>query len=113
MNVALSRSRRQEPESDFIAGRMPERHAAGRRNARKEPDLMPYFLCPACALRAYSAAAEGRCPSCDAPLERNHQLQPSIPLAEPVSAKRSRPQATGWRRFRSAARGALPEVGRE
>ena len=112
-NGLLSRPRRQEPESDFIAGRTPERHAVGRRSARKEPDLMPYFLCPACALQAYSAAAESRCPRCDTRLESNNQLHPSIPLAEPVSGRRSRPEATGWRRFRRAASDGLPEVGRQ
>jgi len=74
---------------------------------------MPYFLCPACALRAYSAAAESRCPRCDTRLESNNQLHPSIPLAEPVSGRRSRPEATGWRRFRRAASDGLPEVGRQ
>jgi hypothetical protein len=73
---------------------------------------MPYFLCPACALRAYSAAAEGRCPTCDTRLDSNDQLNPSIPLAEPFSGRRSRPEPTDWQRFGSAARGGLPEVGR-
>jgi hypothetical protein len=74
---------------------------------------MPYFLCPACALRAYSAAAEARCPTCDTWLESDNQLHPSILLAEPVSGRRSRPEATGWRRFRRAASDGLPEVGRQ
>jgi hypothetical protein len=74
---------------------------------------MPYFLCPACARRAYSAAAESRCPRCDTGLESNNQLHPSIPLAEPVSARRSRPEPPGWQRFGSAVRGGLPEVGRQ
>jgi hypothetical protein len=64
---------------------------------------MPYFLCPACALRAYSAAAQARCPTCDTWLESDDQLHPSIPLAEPA----------GSQRFGSRARAGLPEVGRQ
>jgi hypothetical protein len=45
---------------------------------------MPYFVCPGCALRAYSAASESRCPSCDAPLRRENRLNPSIPRAESI-----------------------------
>jgi hypothetical protein len=74
---------------------------------------MPHFLCPACALRAYSAAAEGRCPRCDSRLETTNQLHPSIPLAEPVRGRRSPPEATGWQRFRGAASGGLPGTGRQ
>ena len=46
---------------------------------------MPYFLCPNCAARAYSAAVESRCPSCAAPLRRKHQVNSSTPLAEPLT----------------------------
>jgi hypothetical protein len=74
---------------------------------------MPYFLCPACALRAYSAAAQARCPTCDTWLENDNQLHPSIPLAEPVSGRRSRPEPAGSQRFGSRGRRGLPEVGRQ
>jgi hypothetical protein len=43
---------------------------------------MPYFLCPRCAVRAYSAAAESSCPACGGPLHGKHQLHPSISEAE-------------------------------
>jgi hypothetical protein len=59
---------------------------------------MPYYLCPACALRAYSAAGESRCPACDARLRRNDQLHPSIPHAESLGGGRARPEpATPFR----------------
>jgi hypothetical protein len=51
---------------------------------------MPYFLCPACALRAYSAAAGARCPRCDTWLDSDDQLHPSLPPAQPVSGRWSR-----------------------
>jgi uncharacterized Zn finger protein (UPF0148 family) len=55
---------------------------------------MPYYLCPACALPAYSAAGESRCPACDAPLRRNNQVHPAIPPA----GGRARPEpATPFR----------------
>ena len=60
---------------------------------------MPYFKCPQCSLRAYSAAAASRCPECDAPLTRRHQLAAvlrSVPRPKPVIAPAKR---TGrWRR---------------
>jgi hypothetical protein len=74
---------------------------------------MPYFLCPECALRAYSAAAEGLCPRCDTPLGRSNQFHPSIPLAEPVRGRRFPSDPTGSRRFGGVARAGLWEVGRQ
>ena len=53
---------------------------------------MPYYLCPACALRAYSAAGESRCPACEAPLRRNNQVHPSSPQAESSGSGRTRPE---------------------
>jgi hypothetical protein len=53
---------------------------------------MPYSLCPASALRAYSAASESCCPACDAPLRRNSQVHPSIPPAGSLGRGRARPE---------------------
>jgi hypothetical protein len=61
---------------------------------------MPYFLCPACALRAYSAAAECRCPSCDRPLQRANHVQLSIPHAESVGGGPQSPDPPEPGRFR-------------
>ena len=74
---------------------------------------MPYFLCPECALRAYSAAAEALCPRCDTPLGRSNQIHPSIPLAEPLRGRRFRSNPTGSRRFGSGTRDGLSRVGRQ
>jgi hypothetical protein len=62
---------------------------------------MPYSLCPACALRAYSAAGDRRCPACDAPLRRNNQVHPSIPPAA-GSLGRGRVRLEPARPFRGA-----------
>lgn len=62
---------------------------------------MPYFLCPACAVRAYSAARESRCPACDVPLRSSHQLHDRVPVAEPLGTGRSA------RRFGGTLRDAL------
>jgi hypothetical protein len=74
---------------------------------------MPYFLCPVCALRAYTAAPESRCPSCDAPLRRADQLHPSIPRAEPLGERGARSATEDSGRFRTAARSGIPEGGIE
>lgn len=68
---------------------------------------MPYYLCPACALRAYSAARESRCPACDAPLGHNNHLHPSIPPAESLGGTRSRPEPATP--FRGGFSGASPQ----
>jgi hypothetical protein len=62
---------------------------------------MPHFLCPRCALRAYSAAGESRCPSCDTPLGRDDHLRVNIPPRESLSG-----------RFRTVAHDATREAGR-
>jgi hypothetical protein len=43
---------------------------------------MPHFLCPSCALRAYSAAGESRCPNCDTPLGRAELM--NAPLQDEI-----------------------------
>jgi hypothetical protein len=65
---------------------------------------MPYFLCPTCAVRAYSAAGESRCPACDAPLRRSNQLAASIPCAEPLTRRLASPAAGNEERFRKMGR---------
>jgi hypothetical protein len=72
---------------------------------------MPYFLCPACALRAYSAASECRCPNCDRPLQRDNQLHLSVPRAEALRTTREDPTREGLGRFRRRARDGVPEGG--
>jgi hypothetical protein len=73
---------------------------------------MPYFLCPWCALRAYSAAGESRCPACDAPLGHNNQLHPSVPRAESLSGTRAGPGPAEAGRFRRVVREGIPGAGR-
>jgi hypothetical protein len=71
---------------------------------------MPHFLCPVCALPAYSAAHESRCPSCHTPLRRVNQLHPSIPRAESLGDGRARSAPADAGRFRRAVhRGASKE----
>jgi hypothetical protein len=72
---------------------------------------MPYFVCPGCALRAYSAASESRCPSCDAPLRRENRLNPSIPRAESIrrGPAGSAPEEAG--RFRGGRHSGVAEGG--
>lgn len=72
---------------------------------------MPYFLCPACALRAYSAAAECHCPSCDRALQRNNQLVVSVPRAERVGGGRDIPDPAEPGRFRRRSRRGVREEG--
>ena len=72
---------------------------------------MPYFLCPACALRAYSAAAECHCPSCARPLRRHDQLAASISHAEGVGGEHVIPDPPEPARFRRRARRRVPQEG--
>jgi tRNA(Ile2) C34 agmatinyltransferase TiaS len=73
---------------------------------------MPHFLCPRCALRAYSAAGESRCPSCGTPLRGNNQLHPSIPRGESLSRGRAGPVPAEAGRFRRVSSGRIPQAGR-
>jgi hypothetical protein len=54
---------------------------------------MPYYLFPACPVRAYSAARESSCPECDAPLRGVNQIHPSMPPAQSLGGGRARPEA--------------------
>jgi hypothetical protein len=72
---------------------------------------MPYFLCPACALSAYSAAGESRCPACDTPLRRFNQVHPPIPRAESLRDDRARPHPLRAKRFRWDSRSAVRDRG--
>jgi hypothetical protein len=69
---------------------------------------MPYFLCPACGLRAYSAAGESRCPACDVPMGTGNQLRDPVTVAEPLASARRRPDSGGARRFGGTIEDALP-----
>jgi hypothetical protein len=72
---------------------------------------MPYFVCPRCALRAYSAAGESRCPSCDTPLGRDDQLR--LPIGGPhLLSDGRRPGSSEAGRFRRVEPGATREAGR-
>jgi hypothetical protein len=71
---------------------------------------MPHFLCPRCALPAYSAAAESRCPSCETPLGRDDEL--NVPAPPPGSLGGGARQAGSSEagRFRRVAHGATQEA---
>jgi hypothetical protein len=72
---------------------------------------MPHFLCPRCALRAYSAAGESRCPGCGTRLGRDDQLRIPVRPPESLGAAGS-PGSSGAGRFRRVARGATQEARR-
>jgi tRNA(Ile2) C34 agmatinyltransferase TiaS len=55
---------------------------------------MPYFKCPRCALRAYSAAAQTRCPVCGTPLRRTDQTAKTRSTSRAVALQPS-PDLTG------------------
>jgi hypothetical protein len=72
---------------------------------------MPYFLCPSCTLRAYSAAAECHCPSCDKALQRGNQVHVPVPHAESVGGGRDIPDPAEPGRFRRRSRRRVAEEG--
>jgi hypothetical protein len=55
---------------------------------------MPYYRCPGCALRQYSAAAESRCGECGTFLGRDERIFDEVPLARPNAPQRFARPAT-------------------
>jgi hypothetical protein len=91
LSVTESREFRHIDEKTLAAGTTDEV------SWRKTP--MPYFKCPNCSLRAYSAAGASRCPACDATLLRRHQLLAVLPIASRTVSSPAPKQRTGrWRR---------------
>jgi hypothetical protein len=73
---------------------------------------MPHFVCPRCALRAYSAAAESRCPSCETPLGRDDELRVAAPPPGSLGGWGRQPGSLEAGRFRRVAHGATREASR-
>ncbi len=64
---------------------------------------MPYFKCPRCAVRLYSAASSTHCSECGAPLGEADALLEAVPLPRPLRGRypvrmRSAPASGGWSR---------------
>ena len=48
---------------------------------------MPYFKCPRCALRLYSAASQTHCSECGAPLRSAERMVDETPLPRPLRGR--------------------------